>query len=97
MVNIDQSGANTSALSQYNVDENGTIDIRHCKYLNNLVEQDHRGIKRITRPMMGFKSFHTAQRTLAGIELVRMLKKGQMKWQAQRGKTPAELFYALAG
>ena len=47
--------------------------------------------------MMGFKNIHAAQHTLAGIELVRMLKKGQMKWQSQRNKTPAELFYALAG
>ncbi|MFT5085493.1 MAG: putative transposase, partial [Lentisphaeria bacterium] len=53
--------------------------------------------KKITRPMLGFKNFHAAQRILKGIELMRMLKKGQMKWQSQRGKAPAELFYVLAG
>ena len=53
------------------------IDIRQIKYLNNIVEQDHRGIKRITKPMMGFKAFHSAEATLFGIELCRMLKKGQ--------------------
>ncbi len=73
------------------------MTIRQCKYLNNIVEQDHRLIKRITKPMLGFKNFHTAQRTLQGIELIRMLRKGQMKNQARSPKTPAELFYALAG
>jgi putative transposase len=46
--------------------------------------------------MLGFKNFHCAQRTLAGIELVRMLRKGQIRLQAGMSKTPAELFYALA-
>ncbi|MFT6875885.1 MAG: putative transposase [Granulosicoccus sp.] len=53
-------------------------------------------MKRITKPMLGFKSFFCAQRTLAGIELIRMLRKGQMRYQAGMSKTPAELFYALA-
>jgi len=96
-VNIDKSGANKAALDQYNKDENGRIKVRQCKYLNNIVEQDHRFVKRLTRPMLGFKHFLSAQRVLAGIELVRMLKKGQMKWQALRGQTAAELFYACAG
>lgn len=97
LVNIDKSGANTAAINQYNTDAGSRVEIRQCKYLNNIVEQDHRFIKRITRSMLGFKNFFAAQRTLAGIELIRMLKKGQMKWQSQRGKSPAELFYALAG
>jgi len=49
------------------------------------------------KPMLGFKSFFSAQRTLAGIEQVRMLKKGQPRNQAGMSKTPAELFYGLAG
>ena len=53
------------------------IEMRQIKYLNNIIEQDHRGIKRITNPMMGFKAFYSAEATLAGIELCRMLKKGQ--------------------
>ena len=48
------------------------------KYLNNIVEQDHRGVKRITRPMLGFKAFDAAQSTLVGIELMHMIKKRQM-------------------
>lgn len=60
--------------------------------LNNIVEQDHRFIKRIIRPMLGFKSFRSAQATLAGIELWRMLKKGQNK----SSLSAWEQFYVLA-
>ena len=49
------------------------------KYLNNIVEQDHRAIKRITRPMLNFKSFPAARCVLAGIELMHMIRKGQLK------------------
>ena len=48
------------------------------KYLHNVVEQDHRAVKRVTRPMLGFKSFEAAQDTLVGIELMPMMKKRQM-------------------
>jgi transposase-like protein len=61
-----------------------------------MIEQDHRRIKRLTRPMMGFKNFHPAQRTLAGIEVMAMIKKGQMSVPAGDEKSPAEMFYALA-
>jgi transposase-like protein len=92
LINIDKSGANTASIKQYIVDENKRVKIRQCKYINNIVEQDHRFIKRIIRPMLGFKSFRSAQATLAGIELWRMLKKGQ-----NRRSLPAwEQFYALA-
>jgi putative transposase len=62
--------------------------------LNNIIEQDHRGIKRITNPMMGFKAFHSADTTLAGIELYRMLRKGQHI--NEKNSTAFEQFYALA-
>ncbi len=96
LINIDKSGANTAAIKQYNIDAGNRVKIRQCKYLNNIVEQDHRLIKRIINPMLGFKDFYCAQQTLMGIELVQMLKKGQMRAQAGMSKTPAELFYALA-
>jgi putative transposase len=65
--------------------------------LNNIVEQDHRGIKRVTRPMLGFKSFDAAQGTLVGIELMHMIKKRQMVIEAgDEGLTAAEQFYSLA-
>jgi transposase-like protein len=97
LINIDQGGSNNAAINQYNAAESARIRIRQCKYLNNIVEQDHRLIKRITRPMLGFKEFRCAQATLAGIELIRMLRKEQMSWQTKMSKTPAELFYGLAG
>ena len=58
--------------------DNSKIIIRPIKYLNNIVEQDHRPIKKITRPMLGFKPFAGATETLAGIELQRMLKKDKV-------------------
>ena len=55
------------------------VSFRQIKYLNNIVEQDHRPIKRIVRPMLGFQSFHTALKTLKGIEIMHMIKKGQVE------------------
>ncbi len=82
-INIDKSGANTAALEEINQERKSAgeepIEIRRIKYLNNPVEQDHRFIKRLTRPMLGFKSFISAGITLVGIEIVRMIKKGQLK------------------
>jgi hypothetical protein len=61
------------------------------------IEQDHRGVKRVTRPMLGFKSFDAAQGTLVGIELMHMIKKKQMMVEAgDEGRTAAEQFYARA-
>jgi transposase, IS6 family len=54
------------------------LKLRQVKYLNNVIEQDHRAIKRIIRPMMGFKSFKTANRSLQGIEVMHMIRKGQV-------------------
>jgi len=96
LVNIDQSGANHAGLKQLNREHKTRIKIRQCKYLNNIIEQDHRRIKRLTRPMLGFKNFYAAQRTLAGIEVMAMIKKGQMKTSVENKKSPTELFYALA-
>ena len=70
---------------------------RTCPYLNNIVEQDHRAVKRVTRPMLGFKAFEAAQATLSGIELMHMLKKRQLMVEAgDEGLTAAEQFYSLA-
>lgn len=96
MINIDKSGANKADILQLNQDDKKRIKIRQCKYLNNIVEQDRRNIKRITRPMMGFKQFHIAQITLAGIELIVMIEKGQMRMSRGDDRTAAELFYSLA-
>ncbi len=70
---------NKEGVNPFNDENNRRVKIRQCKYLNNIIEQDHRCVKRITRSMLGFKNLYSAQRTLAGIEVVAMLKKGQMK------------------
>ncbi|EGH4354918.1 IS6 family transposase, partial [Salmonella enterica] len=77
VVTIDKSGANTADLATLNMGkpEAETMTIRQSKYLNNLIEQDHRNIKRRIRPMLGFKSFRRAQTLLAGIELIHMIRK----------------------
>jgi transposase-like protein len=95
-ITIDGSDANAAAIKSYNKDHGTSIEIRQIKYLNNIVEQDHRGVKRVTRPMLGFKSFEAAQPSLTGIELVRMIRKGQMEGDEFEGLTAAEQFYALA-
>jgi transposase-like protein len=96
-ITIDGSEANAAAIRRYNEAHGTAIIIRQVKYLNNVVEQDHRAIKRVTRPMLGFKAFDAAQATLAGIELMHMLKKGQLGGAVGiEGLTPAEQFYALA-
>ena len=96
LVNIDQSGANCAGLKQVNREMKKRIKIRECKYLNNIIEQDHRRIKKLTQPMLGFKNFHAAQRTLAGMEVMAMIKKGQMHTPVRDEKTPPERFYTLA-
>src|SRR6478609_3737321 len=78
-VTIDKSGANLAALDALNAERETPIKIRQNKYLNNVVEQDHRAIKRRTRPMLGFKNFRCARILLSGIELMHMITKGQME------------------
>ena len=96
-ITIDGSDANEAAIKSYNQEYGTTIIIRQGKYLNNIVEQDHRAVKRIIRPMLGFKAFDAAQCTLAGMELMPMIKKRQLVVEAgDEGLTAAELFYSLA-
>jgi putative transposase len=96
-ITIDGSAANDAAIRNYNQEHGTAMAIRQVKYLNNVVEQDHRAVKRITRPMLGLKSFDAAQCTLAGVELMHMIKKRQMMVAAgDEGLTAAEQFYTLA-
>ena len=94
---MDKSGANKAALDQLNAQREIPIKIRQVKYLNNIVEQDHRAVKRVTRPMLGFKSFRSAQAVLAGIELMHMIRKGQFMMRGCDGMSFADQFYMLAG
>ena len=93
-ITIDKSGANTAAIESYNKDHKAGIEIRQVKYLNNIVEQDHRAVKRLARPMLGFKSFRSAQVTLTGIELMHTIRKGQLRTKGNL--RPAQAFYSLA-
>ncbi|QLH61949.1 IS6 family transposase [Serratia symbiotica] len=92
VVTIDKSGADTAALATLNTGkpDEESITVRQSKYLNNLVEQDHRNIKRRIRQMLGFKSFRRAQTILTGIELIRMIRKGQLHHPAEDRLSPAE-------
>jgi putative transposase len=96
-ITIDESEAHAAAIRRSNKAHGTAIVIRQVKYLNNIVEQDHRGVKRVTRPMLGFKSSQAAQCTLAGVELMHMIKKKQTVLGAgDEGLSAAEQFYALA-
>jgi transposase-like protein len=81
VVTVDKNAAYPVAMDKLKADETiaQETELRQIKYLNNIIEQDHRNIKRIVKPMMGFKSFHSARRTLSGIEAMNMIRKGQAK------------------
>jgi putative transposase len=82
IINIDKSGANISAIKIFNKKSFSRIEIRQCKYLNNIVEQDNRFIKRRISSGLGFKEFESAKRKIAGIEVVRMIQKKQMDYKS---------------
>ena len=93
-ITIDKSGANTAAIVSYNADQDAAVEIRQVKYLNNIVEQDHRAIKRMIKAMLGFKAFGPAAITNAGVEIMHMIRKGQLR---SIGKLrPAQQLYSLA-
>jgi len=70
--------------------------VQYERQSNNLVEQDHRGIKRRVRPMLGFKSFWAAAKIIAGIETMHMIKKQQMICPEGQVMSAADQFYSLA-
>ncbi len=95
---IDKSGANLAGLQAANVilkfTGNGrTVEARQIKCLSNILEQDHRFIERITAPMMGFKAFHSAAATIAGVQAAHIICKGQIP---ANGATTFQTFSALA-
>jgi putative transposase len=96
---MDKNGANYVGLENINfllllAGIISFVEILQIKYLNNLIEQDHRFIKKITKPMMGFKAFHSAKATIDGIETAHMIRKGQLSNE----NIPAyKQFMALAG
>ncbi|MEL4378125.1 IS6 family transposase [Brucella cytisi] len=95
---IDKSGANLAGAQAVNTilkitGHSKMIEILQVKYLNNILEQDHRFIKRITKHMLSFKAFHSASATIAGIEVAHMIRKKQF---ANDNRSPFEVFAELA-
>ena len=93
---IDKSGANTAGIRGINRNLRrfgcrAAIATTRSKHLNNIIEQDHRFIKRRTRPMLGFMSFSSASATLEGIEMTQMIRKKQFKPEAPGFKQFAAL------
>jgi transposase-like protein len=72
VINVDKNAAYPKAIDELKEKEelSEQVELRQNKYLNNLIEQDHRGIKRLTKPGMGFGSFNTARRTIKGYEIM---------------------------
>ena len=81
VINVDKNAAYPPAIKELKSEKmlEEKSELRQVKYLNNLVEQDHRGIKKITNAGLGYKSFHTAWRTIRGIEIMHMINKGQVE------------------
>ena len=81
VVNVDKNAAYPKAIAELKAAGvlSEQVELRQVKYLNNLIEQDHRFIKRLTKPGMGFFSFATAWRTLQGYEVMNMIRKGQVQ------------------
>ena len=88
---LDKSGTNTAAIRSVQGNSGADIELRQSKYLNNIVKQDHRAVKRIVRPMLGFTSFHCAPVLITGIETMHMIEKGQLDCsEAQTLSTPIQ-------
>jgi transposase, IS6 family len=85
VINVDKNPAYPAAMRR--LKREGILPrrvrLRQCKYLNNIVEQDHRSVKKRTWLAKGYGSFQSAWRTLEGIETVNMIRKGRVRWVAK--------------
>lgn len=95
-ITIDKSGANTAAVESVKADACVDILMRQNKYLNNIIEQDRRGVKRVLQPMLGFIFFWSARILITGIKTMHMNKKGQMNCPGSQTISAASQFYSLA-
>jgi transposase-like protein len=100
VINVDKNAAYPPAIDELKADQTlpETTEVRRVKYLNNIVEQDHRFIKQLVNPGMGFGSFNTARRTLRGYEAMNMIRKGQVQG-AEKGdvRSQVEFVYQIFG
>ena len=95
-ITIDKSGANTAAVVSIQADSGLPIKRPQSKYLNNIVEQDHRAVKRSVRPMLGFKSSRCAAILISGIEIMHMIRKGQLAGLIDQALSAPDQFYSPA-
>jgi len=93
----DGSDTNEAAIKSYNEEHGTQLIIQQVRYLNHIVEQDHRAVKWVTKPILGFKQLYKVKDIIVLMELMHMLKKTQMVVEAgEESFTAAELFYSLA-
>ena len=94
VMNVDKNPAYPAALEALKADGNipRRVALRQCKYLNNVIEQDHRTVKKRVWLAKGYGSFQSAWRTLQGIETVNMIRKGRLKWVAKADSVGHALF-----
>jgi transposase-like protein len=99
VINVDKNPALSCAIGNLKVDDSLLLRtiLRQVKFLNNIVEQDHRYIKKITKPALGFQSRRTASKTLCGIEAMNMIRKDQVKRAALGDGTRAQFINKLFG
>ena len=85
VMNVDKNPAYPAAVEELKTDGEipRRVELRQCKYLNNLIEQDHRAIKKRVWLAKGYGSFQSAWRTLQGIETMHMIGKGRVRWLAK--------------
>jgi transposase, IS6 family len=97
VINVDKNAAYPKAIAELKASGAlpAFVELRQVKYLNNLIEQDHRFIKRLVKPGMGFFSFETAWRTLQGYEVMHMIRKGQMRGVKKRN-VPSQVPFIAA-
>ena len=96
-VTMDKSRANTAVIDQIIENKAISMVVHQVKYLNTIVKQNHRTIKRVTRAILGIKSFRTAAKVLAGIERMHMIREGQLYFAGSNTLSFDDQFYALAG
>ena len=94
-INIDKSGANAAGIELYNNLSDTNIEIRQCKYLNNIVEGDHYGLKKTLTSVTGIKRFKAAKSAIYGAEVIRMIRKDQLEYSGSLRPNQYEAFCSL--
>jgi IS6 family transposase len=99
VITVDKNPAYPPAVNELKNDRilPQNVNLRQIKYFNNIVEQDHRSIKRIVRPMLGFQSISTAIKTIKGIEIMHMIQKGQVDTLNQSVRAEVNFINQLFG